>query len=320
MPFAMLMCGVALSCSKSKTSTDSGSPITDQLNIKYGSNVSWTGTLQDLHVDIYQPANATTKSKNPFVLMIHGGTFLTGTKENLAKMCRILADSGFVAASLEYRLGWNSGSGNCNGDTLSNKMAVYRSLQDANAAMRFIVANASNYGIDPNYLFVGGNSAGAVIADNLAYITEAQAPLFSPTVYNALGPLTSATNTLTNKFAIKGVASMWGALIDSNLIVPTNAVPMLFYHGSADQVIPVDVGTYGTCPNYPKLFGTLCMDRRLHKANVASVVNILIGGGHGPDEYTDAFLAPNIACFFHRIVRATPIVSQVFTGVVNSCR
>jgi acetyl esterase/lipase len=44
-------------------------------------------------------------------------------------------------------------------------------MEDAQAAVRFVKANAAAYGIDPNRVGIGGSSAGAITAMNVAYKT-----------------------------------------------------------------------------------------------------------------------------------------------------
>jgi prepilin-type processing-associated H-X9-DG protein len=41
---------------------------------------------------------------------------------------------------------------------------TYRALQDASAAMRFIVHFADNLNIDTNYLYIDGHSAGSIVS------------------------------------------------------------------------------------------------------------------------------------------------------------
>jgi acetyl esterase/lipase len=97
-------------------------------------------------------------------MMVHGGGFISGNKDNMAKFCQRFADSGFVAATVEYRMGWTVRDPISKGKTqLNTQMAAsYRANQDVNAAMRYIVSKANYYAIDTNKIFVGGASAGAL--------------------------------------------------------------------------------------------------------------------------------------------------------------
>jgi acetyl esterase/lipase len=306
-------------CSKSGNSTNKGQPLSDLINVEYGSNKDTSGNTVSLTLDLYFPDSAKSGALYPLVMMIHGGSYLNGDKADIKSECEILADSGFVVASINYRLGWRSGNGQCQGDESSELEAGYRALQDANAAMRFLSANANKYGIDPNWVFIGGVSAGSILALNTAYIPNSTAISFMPGEYSLLGAINSADNTLTNSFKIKGICNMWGALPDSNLIMATNAVPTISFHGTSDEVVPYDIGYNESCSNYFMLYGSACIHRRLVFYNTPVISNFVIGGGHGPAVYTPEFLMGNTACFFRRLIRGTPITSKIYTSLVSSC-
>jgi len=309
------------SCSKSNTGTTATpQPLTNLTDIKYGVNADTSGVAVNLMLDLYYPAGATTAKAYPLVVMIHGGSYLNGDKSDVGGESKILADSGYVVASLNYRMGWRAGTGTCDGDTASQRLAAYRALQDANAALRFLAANAAKYGINTNWIFIGGNSAGSSLALNTTYITDAVAALTLTPTRNLLGPVNTAGNTLTNTFSIKGVCNMWGALPDSTLITAANAVPTISFHGTADGVVPYDIGHNQSCNNFPVIYGSLCIHRRLTAYNVPVITNLVIGAGHGPAAYTHAFLMGNTACFFRRVMNNIPISSYVYTTLTSSCQ
>ncbi len=100
-------------------------------------------------VDIYVPSG---KGPHPLVLYIHGGgwrgghTRHSGAFADFPKVLASLAAEGFTVASLEYRL--------------SSEAQFPAQLQDSNAALRFLRANAARYAIDPARVGVWGGSAG----------------------------------------------------------------------------------------------------------------------------------------------------------------
>lgn len=313
-----------VNCSK-----NNGAPVQAQRNgnvisnIQYGSGVDWQGQTQSLTMDIYLPAQADPGKKYPLFLFIHGGGFTSGDKSSSAEKCQLMADSGFVAVTINYRLGWNTGGVNsCNGDTASLNEAVYRSMQDANAAFRYLVVNAAQYGIDTDWIFAGGASAGAAVALTSSYIFDNYAQLRYQSEFKKIGGLQGADNNLVNTYTIKGICSIAGALPDSNLINSTNAIPTIFFQGGADEVVPVDYGTFLSCPNYIQTYGSLCLYRRLIANNQFAIAHILPGAGHGNNGdsgYDSPYMMGNTACFFHSIMRKEKPVSGIYIGVVNSC-
>jgi hypothetical protein len=325
--YLLLVLTVFASCSKSIGTgkeipggdTTIGLPLSNLINIPYGANADTSGHMVSLTMDLYFPADAKTGDKNPLVVMIHGGSYLNGDKADLQSDCQILADSGFVVASINYRLGWRSGKTTCGGDTASQMRAGYRALQDANAALRFLIGNDIAFSINTDWVFIGGNSAGSSVALNTSYIPDQMAMTFLPAVYAELGPINDAGNDFTNTFKIKGICNMWGALPDSNLISVSSATPTISFHGTNDPVVPYNIGYNESCPNYLKLYGSACIHRRLVYYNTPVISNFVIGGGHGPDVYTAEFLMGNTACFFKKVIKGTPISSAVYTTLVSSC-
>ena len=143
---------------------------------------------------MYSPKDASASRKYPLVVMAHGGSFLTGNKKNLSDLCQAIAEKGYIAVSIDYRLGlgfWamRKSPAACKGDTISLQKAVYRSLQDYNAALRYLVHNADKYFIDANWIFTGGSSAGAVAAINTTYVTPDFVTLYFKEAKAELGGL-----------------------------------------------------------------------------------------------------------------------------------
>ena len=106
----------------------------------------------ELHMDIYQPKDDTEK-KRPVVLVMHGGAFAAGSKndydQHSVTYCDSLAARGFVTAAVEYRLGITAVIKNkaLTVDSLDFSRTVYRGIQDVRAAVRYIRANADELGI-----------------------------------------------------------------------------------------------------------------------------------------------------------------------------
>ncbi len=322
-----LILAVVTGCTKTSSSeklipggdTTTGLLLSNITNIEYGSNADTSGKMVSLTMDIYFPAGAKTGDKNPLVMIIHGGSYLNGDKTDLQQHAQILADSGFVVASINYRLGWRSGNTTCGGDSASETRAAYRALQDANAALRFLMYHSIAFSVNPDWVFIGGSSAGSSIALNTTYISDPVGMTYLPEVYAQLGPISHSGNLLVNEFKIKGICNMWGALPDSNLITALSATPTISFHGTSDNVVPYDIGYNESCPNYVRLYGSACIHRRLVAYNTPVISNFVIGGGHGPSVYTPEFLMGNTACFFKKIIHDLPITSRVYTSLVSSC-
>lgn len=314
-------------CSKDKGSgggNNNTSNVNATTNVQYGQNTNFSKNSQKLLMDIYSPKDASASNKYPLVVMAHSGSFLEGDKEGLGPLCQAIADKGFIAVTIDYRLGWDYGTGSpaaCGGDVTSLTEAVYRAMQDYNASLRYLVHNANKYFIDTNWVFVGGSSAGAVAAVNTIYSSPDFVNTYFAAEKAALGPLRTADNDLTDAVTIRGDINLWGGVITDSLITSATAVPMVAFHGSDDGTIPIDVDHYALCPNYPLLYGSRAMYNKLVSLGVPAVLHIAQGQGHGPALYTDDadFVATNISCFLEGIIGKTQ-KSATYNNKASECQ
>ncbi|MEH6405879.1 MAG: pectinesterase family protein [Leeuwenhoekiella sp.] len=103
----------------------------------------------DLKADVYYP-KAEANSNFPAVLLVHGGGWVAGSKENERVMAQHLAQNGFVAITATYRL---------------SDVAIYpAAVLDLKAAVKWMKTNASRYHINTDKIAVLGASAGAQLA------------------------------------------------------------------------------------------------------------------------------------------------------------
>src|SRR6476646_3145905 len=134
--------------------------------VKFASNVfDWKGKKQSLLLDLYYPPEATSDKKYPFIIFCHAGSFVGGSRTDVASDCDILRRQGFVCAAIDYRLGYQQDSTRteCNADTTSLMLAIYRAMQDVNASIRFLYARADSFHLDTTNIFVAGTSAGGTL-------------------------------------------------------------------------------------------------------------------------------------------------------------
>lgn len=112
-----------------------------------------------LYADIFYPVGYDTRLL-PCILMIHGGGWISGSKDNLTPMAQALAQKGFTTIIPEYRL---------------SKEAKYPAgLNDVLSALDFLVLNAADYQIDTSKIIIYGCSAGAQLATLVGVITSNQ--------------------------------------------------------------------------------------------------------------------------------------------------
>lgn len=131
--------------------------------LTYGQATNASGVLQDLKLDLYQPTGDTV-AKRPAIVWVHGGSFKTGsrTSPELVDQANVLSKKGFVNVSISYRLDPVGCSASNPG--ASCVTAMRNAKEDAQAAVRWLRANAATYRIDTTRIAIGGSSAGAITA------------------------------------------------------------------------------------------------------------------------------------------------------------
>jgi hypothetical protein len=218
-------------------------------NIHYATSMRWPGTQMDsLWMDVYQPnPSIDPLEKRPLIVMTHGGSFAAGTRNAMAYQCMEMARRGFVTATISYRLGWNCSLALdpciiCQGEAGKLKVATYHAVQDHRAALRHLVHNAADFGIDTSYIFVQGESAGSITSLNSVFWDQAEASDWCANCVDFVGELDTAGNNLTDNYTIKGVVNNCGAV--SNLdVMDGHTTPVISFHNDPDCVV-----NYNTAP------------------------------------------------------------------------
>ncbi|MGN0033408.1 MAG: alpha/beta hydrolase [Candidatus Limimorpha sp.] len=289
----------------------------DAYKILKGQGKTLINQRLDLKMDIYLP-HSDTLEKRPLVMLIHGGAFYVGNKEDIPikKWCSHYASLGYVSVSIDYRMGFRPAK-------RSIERAVYSAIQDAHAAMRFLVDNQSVYGIDTSMIFIGGTSAGAITALHLAFMNNQTRPgsSYARIFSDDMGQIESSGNNISADFTIKGVVDMWGAISDINMI-DSQQIPVIAFHGDYDDIVPFGydypfkkIGSLNKFL-FDKMYGSYDIVNRLKTNGVTnSQLYTLHNMGHSPHidserEVNDVFyyIQDNLDPFFHDITVSNEIL------------
>jgi acetyl esterase/lipase len=187
-------------------------------SVKALEDVPYGAVLQDgrsvtLRLDLYAPAGDKTSTR-PLIIWVHGGGFSKGDKASpqTVDLATAFARRGFVAASINYRLS----SGGCDAG-LELDSGCTEAITDARAdaldAVAFLRKNAATYGIDPDRIAIGGTSAGAITAVNVAFSSNG-----------------NPTSGVTAAVSISGAEAIAGA--------DQGDAPVLLFNGTDDPVVP----------------------------------------------------------------------------------
>ena len=308
-------------------------------------------TLKDvrLTMDIYSPV-ATDSTRRPLLMLIHGGAFFNGDKKatGYVEWANYFASRGYVVASINYRLGFQPyGSKHID-------RAGYRAVQDAHAAMSYLLRNSKQYCINPNYLFVAGTSAGAITALNLAFMTDYDRPdcTYAGPINYAYDNMTGVfpifrnemrrnvgledlggINTVADEwggsvgFKINTVVNMWGAVHKIEMIDTTSpGTAILSFHGDADHVVAYDYDFPFTNTEpfnqflCNKMYGSKSIHERALANGRKSELHTKIGGGHSLhsdcSELTDYFtlITDTTMRFLYSRMFPRPTLNSSFSG------
>jgi acetyl esterase/lipase len=137
------------------------------------------GAVGPLPARLYIPPAVPQTSA--MIVFFHGGGFMMGSLASSDPLCRLLAaQSGVRVLSVDYRL--------------APEDPYPAAREDALAAFRAVRADAAAFGVDPEQVAVGGDSAGANLALVVAH-QQAVLGLPAPAFVLALYPVTDAERT-----------------------------------------------------------------------------------------------------------------------------
>jgi acetyl esterase/lipase len=226
---------------------------------------------QHLQLDLARPISGDTPC--PAVVCIHGGGFRAGTREGYDDLIVRLAQRGYVAVTITYRL--------------APKYPFPAAIHDTKAAVRWLRANALRYRIDPQRIGVMGGSAGGHLAQFLgvtAAVRDFEGQGGNP-------DYSSSVACVVNYFGPSDFTKSYGKSVDAAEVLPLflggnletarakhirasplywvtpDAAPTLCIHGTEDKYVAHEQAEW--------------LIDRLKSAGVEAELFTLEGAGHG---------------------------------------
>lgn len=209
----------------------------------------------------------------PAVICIHGGGFRAGKRDGYDGLCVKLAERGYVAATISYRL--------------APQFQFPAAVHDTKAAVRWMRANAKKYHVDPERIGVTGGSAGGHLAQFLA--VTAHVPRFEGDGGNP--EQSSAVTCVVNVYGPSDFTKSYGKSVDAHEVLPLwfggnletkrdlhiqgsplywvtpDAAPTLCIHGTEDKYVAHEQAVW--------------LVDKLKAATVEAELVTLEGAGHG---------------------------------------
>ncbi len=146
-------------------------------NLVYGSANNYMGIETPLRLDLYKPIGDNNPQR-PLLVLVHGGTWIAGCKNDMAWLAEAMAGRGYAVATVNYRLGWHKDDyvsapicpfGEASrmlypADSAEIIRALYRAQQDVKGAIRWLRCRHQLDSTSLCQVLVGGESAGAFTA------------------------------------------------------------------------------------------------------------------------------------------------------------
>jgi len=240
-------------------------------------------TYKETVLDILQPKTASA-GKRPGMLVIHGGGWVGGTKEQAVEdFCLPFVEKGFVVANIEYRL--------------AKVAPAPAAVMDVLRAADWFQRNAGRYNVDRKRIAAIGNSAGAHLA-LMVGMTPKSAKLGPTGKVNAVVNIYGVTDVAdqlggpnTRDYAVTWVPDEPGRLELARRVSPISYVrkdlpPILTVHGDADETVPYEHGTNLT--------------KALRQAGAPAEMISVPRGKHGFSKEQWAGILPQIFGFLQR--------------------
>lgn len=178
---------------------------------------------ENLTVDVYTP---TKKGLKPAVIVVHGGGWKSRSGD-MSGICKDLAEAGFVAFNVTYRL--------------APKNLFPKPLADVKDSITWVQAHASKYQVDPSLISGWGYSAGAhlILMVGLNPDTGLKSIVSGGTPADlTVWPNSDMVNGLLG-VTYKENPALWKKASPVNL-VEKKSPPVFLYHGVFDKLVEVD--------------------------------------------------------------------------------
>ena len=223
-----------------------------------------SGTEETLRLRVFEPAGDSER-RRPLFLLTPGGGFVVNGDDWMNDVATEIAKAGYVVAINKYRLSKSI-------ETPALYMqALAKAVADQRDALAYLVADAegeNRFGIDPERVFIGGHSAGAITSMHMAYLDRGDS------LNEMLRAAMAAQFEVPAKQAepaIKGVINLAGLVSDLQMINRQD-IPLLSIHGADDAVVTPDRNA--------EVFGSKAIHEYLDLVGTDNTLYLIEGARH----------------------------------------
>ena len=296
--------------------------------VEYTDVYNWSALDSGLDMDIYQPVGDTVTNR-PVLIFAHGGVYVAGNKNNppMVSLCEAFAKRGYVTASIQYRLTSSLSLLSPDASDIFSQ-TVLNSVSDMKAAVRYfrkdVAENNNTYGINPDFIFVGGYSAGAVTAAHLSVIDDNQVPAEFQSFYDVAGGIEGNSGNSGYSSEVSGAILLAGA-INTLDFIDADDEPIVSLHASDDNTVSYECANALGNASLPFLCGSGKIHEELQNVGVINDLYTFTSGGHAaPISDIEETAVPFISDFLYNLICQSTSVdnneSPLFSVYPNPCQ
>ena len=247
-------------------------------------SVTYSDTF-GLMMNIFQPTGDTLSAR-PLIILAHEGSFAAGTNRDqdftVDSLCWRFARRGYVTASIDYRLSTLAAMFT---DSSTAVTEVIQAVSDGKAAIRYFMkdrATTNTYRIDTNNIFIGGNSAGAVLYMHVGYMQDtAGLPGYIIAAMDSNGGFEGNSGNPGYTTKSTGVIDLAGGLNRVSFVQP-GGKPSVNCQGDLDQIVPYYCADAYDGFIHVELCGLGSLQPQFTAESIYNMSMVFPGAGHVP--------------------------------------
>ena len=282
-----------------------------KVSVVYSEAYDWSPSNPGLEMDIYTPSNDIVNNR-PLLIFAHGGVYIEGDKNSntMVTLCEEFAKRGYVTASIRYRLTNLQSLLSANSYNIFSQTVV-NSISDMKSAVRYfrkdVAENNNTFGINPNLIFVGGYSAGAVTAAHLSVIDEGEVPDEFLPFFDESGGIEGNSGNFGFSSEVSGAILLAGAINTTNFL-DENDPPIVSIHSTDDNTIDYEcaspLSNLGiSILDLPVLCGSGKIHDELDNIGILNDLYTFSFGGHSaPIINLESTVIPFISDFLYNLI------------------
>jgi acetyl esterase/lipase len=260
----------------------------EKLEVEYGPDITYAKVAgEELQLDIASPKGL--DHPMPGIVVIHGGGWMGGKRQDMTGVAKQLAAHGYVAPTISYRF--------------APKHRFPAQIEDVKCAVRYLRAHAKELHIDPARIGAVGISAGAHLSMMLGAMDSADGmegdggnpdqPSKVQAVVSYVGPVNLVIDNYTETQTQILTAFLNGP--PKEKVDDCRRASPITYINKGDAPTLCFFGTDDPLISYDQAFQ---ITTALDNADVPGRVELLLGAGHGwMGKEMDRTLAATLAFF-----------------------